>query len=274
MIKQTKIISRMSLALGLVLLLGAGLASAQSGSLYELVSWTVDNGGETVTQGGQYELLSTVGQPDAYEDISGGEYVVQSGFWPAYLESWDLYLPLLLKAVGPDLVGSFTLTPDKSSYSAGEPVLVTATVTNIGGAPAGAFWVDFYINPTSLPAVNRRWNDLCSMSPCYGLAWYVADGLAPGQSVTLLSSPASYAQPQSVWEGTLPPGTTDLYLYVDVWNPGVSTGGVQEIEEANNRSYRGGLSVSGQGVGSQNLPRPEDVAPAPLRKRLLRRCSQ
>ena len=246
-----------------LLLTGAGMAYAQTGSVYELVSWTVDVGGDTPTTGGDYELLSTVGQPDAAPDVSGGAYVVQSGFWPSMVRHTGVYLPVVLKAFAPmpDLAGVFTLTPDKANYNAGEPVLITAVVTNLGTAPADAFWVDFYINPYRVPAVNLRWNDLCGMTPCYGLAWYVSGGLAPGQSITLTSDDA--AADYSVWPGYFAAGTSDLYLYVDVWNPGVASGGVFESNESNNRVERHGLGVTGLGAGGADSPSPAELPTRP-----------
>ncbi len=248
-----------------LLLAGGSLVYAQTGSLYELVSWTVDVGGDTPITGGDYEVLSTVGQPEAAPDVSGGAYVIQSGFWPSAVERGFIYLPLVMKNAGPDLVGSFTLAPDKTDFSAGEPVLITAVVTNVGTAAADAFWVDFYINPSAVPVVNVRWNDVCGTSPCYGLAWYVSGGLAPGQSVTLTSTPDSYAAAYSIWPGYFASGTSDLYLYVDVWNPPVPTGGVAESDETNNLAERHGLSVTGLGVTGVEWPSPAELPPRPTK---------
>lgn len=253
--------ARLPLLLAVALLLiGGGLASAQVGGGFDLTWWTVDGGGVTGVSGGDYVLLSTAGQPDAAPPVSGGNYVIESGFWPSGFSPRKAFLPLVLKPGGlPDLVGSFTLNPPGPSFSAGQPVTIDVVVTNQGNAPAEAFWVDIYINPAAPPTVNQRWNDLCSLSPCYGLAWYVGNGLGRGQSVTLSSTnfPAGYSR----WPGTFAPGTSNVYLYVDMWNPGVASGGVLESNEANNTASLGGLSVTG--LPAASALETGDIAPRP-----------
>jgi hypothetical protein len=166
------------------------------------------------------------------------------------------FLPFVLRPGAPDLVMSIGISPDKRSFKAGEPVVVSVTVTNQGDAPAGAFWVDLYINPSSPPtAANQIWNTRCGLTPCFGMAWPVPNGLAPGQSITLSSQsvPASY----SAWPGWFAAGTSDLYGYADSYNPGVATGAVAERDETNNRAELHGLSVTGRNPG---LARPRSVA--------------
>ncbi|HEY3231463.1 MAG TPA: CARDB domain-containing protein, partial [Roseiflexaceae bacterium] len=141
-----------------------------------------------------------------------------------------------------------------------EPVVISVTVTNVGDAAAGPFWVDLFINPSAPPTqANVTWNQTCTLSPCYGIAWLVPNGLAPGASITLSSQsvPAGY----SVWPGYFAAGTTDLYVYADSWNPGVATGAVAESNETNNSAHLGGLTVTG--------PNPSPVGPtdADLRQR-------
>jgi subtilase family serine protease len=151
----------------------------------------------------------------------------------------------------PDLVGSFSISPAKTTFSTTEQVIVTAQVTNQGDAPAGPFWVDLYINPTTAPgSTNIAWNTTCSLQPCQGIAWYVKDGLAPGQSITLTSTSDSYMSGYTIWSGQFSAGTSDLYLYVDSWNPGVATGGVAESNETNNRAEQHGIVVSGTSAQS------------------------
>jgi hypothetical protein len=256
------------LSLAALLLLGGGLAVyAQTGGGYDLTWWTVDGGGKTGVSGGEYTLLSTSGQPDAEVPISGGQYTLLSGFWPGEtLLRGNVFLPIVLRGSSsslPDLVGSFSLSPDKANYSAGESVLITAVVTNTGPGAAGPFWVDFYMNPSRTPTVNDPWNTLCSLSPCYGLAWYVSGGLGPGASVTLRSDcadPAQYPHEPcygslySIWPGHFAGGTSDLYLYVDSWNRTVPSGGVEESNESNNLGERHGLAVTGLGADAAGLP--------------------
>ena len=256
---------------------GALAAYAQTGGVYDLTWWTVDGGGETSISGGEYTLLSTGGQPDAEVPISGGQYTLLSGFWPGESSLVSgVFLPVIMKSPMPDLVGSFSLSPDKSDYGAGESVLVTAVVTNAGTVAADPFWVDFYINPSSTPTVNDPWNKVCGLSPCYGIAWYVSGGLGPGASVTLRSDCANpaqyphepcYGSQYSVWPGHFASGTSDLYLYVDSWNRTAPSGGVGESNESNNLSERHGLVVTGLGIGEagqpSDLPAAADLPPRP-----------
>ncbi len=260
--KRIRATSRLSLLIGLLLLAGAGLAYAQTGAIYELVAWTVDNGGDTPIIGDDYELFSTVGQPEAAPDVGGGAYTVQSGFWPSRLQRAMISLPIVMKAPRPDLVGSFSLAPDQASYTSDTPVVITAVVTNVGTAGADPFWVDFYINPSRTPTVNDPWNNVCGLSPCYGIAWYVSGGLGPGASITLRSDCADparyprepcYGSQYSIWPGHFASGSRDLYLYVDSWNRTVPSGGVLESDETNNLSERLGLVVTGLNAGAAGL---------------------
>ncbi len=50
---------------------------------YEIRWSTIDGGGGT-SSGGPYTLVGTIGQPDA-GDMSGGDYKLSGGFWPAAL---------------------------------------------------------------------------------------------------------------------------------------------------------------------------------------------
>jgi hypothetical protein len=82
------------------LLLAAVPALAQSGGGYDLSWSTVDGGGGTFSTGGGYSLGGTAGQPDAGL-VTGGIYVLGSGFWgggavtvPEYVS----YLPLVVRA--------------------------------------------------------------------------------------------------------------------------------------------------------------------------------
>lgn len=268
LIRQVRLLAGWLVALAILLLTGSSLSAyAQTGGSYRLTWWTVDPGGRTGAFGGDYTLHSTAGQPEADPvSASGGGYTLQSGFWPSAKPTLYLYLPLILKAQQtlPDLVGSFSLSPDKSNYDAGEAVLITAIVTNQGNSAADGFWVDFYINPSAAPGVNVPWNSVCTLSPCYGLAWYVP-GLGPGQSVTLTSTPGSYAADQSRWPGYFASGTSDLYLYVDSWNPTVPTGGVLESNEGNNQAERHGLTVSGLTVTGDEPLSPQEIPPRPAK---------
>lgn len=251
-----------------ILLAGSvGGAAAQTGGSYNLTWWTVDSGGSgggigssKQVSGGSYELLSTAGQPEGPSSINGGSYTLKSGFWPGTVTVYNAYLPVIMKLnpLPADLTGSFTLNPSGPNFSAGSPVTINVVVTNQGGVSADGFWVDFYINPAATPSVNHRWNDLCSLYPCYGLAWYVS-GLGPGQSVNLSSS--SPAVDYSVWPGYFSGGTSTVQLFVDTWNPGVAIGSVNELDEGNNLyTYPGGVTITGltsDGGGTDVLNLPE-----------------
>jgi hypothetical protein len=126
-------------------------------------------------------------------------------------------------------------------------------ITNQGSIAASPFWADFFINPSAPPErANTIWSDYCSLDPCLGISWYVATGLEPGQSIKLTSTYGSYADGYTVWPGYFVNGTTDLYLYVDSWNPGVPTGAVAESYEDNNRAELHGLEVTGAS-GAQSV---------------------
>ncbi len=172
---------------------------------------------------------------------------------------FKIYLPLLFGPPPvPDLAGSFTL--DRSTLEPEKPVKITVTVTNRGEAPASQFWVDFYINPSQPPSgPNQRWDSVCGLKPCYGIAWYVDQTLAPGQSITLTSTADSYAASYTRWPGAFAPGTRDLYLYVDSWNPGVAHGAVLEKDETNNHfEFHGTLLNAADGLPSTGDSAPFD----------------
>jgi hypothetical protein len=152
-----------------------------------------------------------------------------------------LYLPLVTHPGAADLaVTSITLSPNKSSFTAGEPVVITVVIQNRGNAPAAPFWVDLYINPNRQPSFNDPWNTTCTLNPCFGIAWSVSNGLAPGASITLSSAvvPPGY----SIWPGYFATGTTDIYALADSWNPG---GNMADGNRTNNLAHLGGLHVTG-----------------------------
>jgi hypothetical protein len=160
----------------------------------------------------------------------------------------------------PDLAVTISLNPAKTTFAAGEPAEVLVTVTNRGGSTANPFWVDLYINPSAPPtAANQPWNERCGMTPCFGVAWLVLPGLAPGQSITLSSHDAS--ADYSTWAGWFANGTTDLYAYADSWNSTVSQGAIDEIDETNNRAELHGLQVTGANLPLDALQSVDHPAP-------------
>jgi hypothetical protein len=48
--------------------------------------WTVDGGGAMWTSGADYELSGTIGQPDAANAMTGGDFELAGGFWAGAAE--------------------------------------------------------------------------------------------------------------------------------------------------------------------------------------------
>ena len=160
--------------------------------------------------------------------------------------SATVFLPVVLRSGTPDLeVSAFSIQPAKTSYQAGEPVLVSVTITNRGDGTAQPFWADLYLNPSRPPALNLPWQNTCAQTPCFGVAWPVERSLAPGESITLTTAPGAFPADYSSWAGWLPAGTTDLYVLADSWAPGSPIGASGDRSTANNLAHIGGLTVSG-----------------------------
>jgi autotransporter family porin len=122
-----------------------------------------------------------------------------------------VYLPLVLRNHGPNLVvESIVWSP--ITPTAGESVVVTVTVRNVGSAPAGPFWVDLYLDPSRTPAPGIPWNDVCAE----GVAWRVS-GLAPGEGRALRSDQGAVGY--TYWRGyfAATPNPHILYAVVDSW---------------------------------------------------------
>lgn len=185
---------------------------------------------------------------------------------------YTMYLPVVVRTVATQadlVVTSFTLAPAKSSYAAGEAVVVNVTIANQGDTSATDFWVDFFINPSEVPdSSNLIWDDLCTLTPCYGIVWAVTEPLAPGESMTLTSAgpststPNGYSADYTIWPGGFASGTTDLYVYVDTWDQSDPLGAVEEVQEDNNLSHMQ-VSVTGSAVNLSNDQR--DVSDLPQR---------
>ncbi|HWQ15232.1 MAG TPA: SdrD B-like domain-containing protein [Roseiflexaceae bacterium] len=207
---------------------------------------------------GYHAVLANVGDdgldsdgPLATGTLAAGQAVtaVDAG----YRRVLTVFLPMVRGNPGrPDLVGSFTLTQNGAPYTGGPDVLVTVTVTNTGTGPTEAgFWVDLYINPYAVPSgPNLRWDRTCTLDQCRGIAWYVGRSLRPGESVTLTSTPGSYEESATIWNGRLPGGTRSIYIFVDSWNPPVPYGALDELNEGNNLAGRTDLQVGVAEAGS------------------------
>jgi CARDB len=197
------------------------------------------------------QVRDTAGNPAAGKTLGTFTVNISSA-------SRQIFLPVVMQPGAPPdtpdlIVSNIKLTPNKTSFKASDPVVIEVTVTNRGTAAAGGFWVDLFINPSAPPThANVIWNTSCALTPCYGIAWLVPNGLAPGASITLSSTVAP--KDYSFWPGHFAAGTTDLYVYADSWNPGVATGAVAESDETNNSIHLGGLTVTG--------PNPQQIGPA------------
>ena len=72
------------LTLGIIALVAAASVAADD---FSLDWWTIDSGGETFSNGGNFELGGTIGQPDASPTlVAGGDYELVGGFWPGVEE--------------------------------------------------------------------------------------------------------------------------------------------------------------------------------------------
>jgi hypothetical protein len=183
--------------------------------------------------------------------------------------TYRTYLPLVAYNPMPDLIGSISLSPNKRTFRAGEPVQITMVITNTGAADAGPFWAELSINQLVPPdSANKPWNQHCTLLPCFGIAWAVSEELAAGQTITLTSTIDSYAPDYTIWPGWFASGTTDLALYVDSWNPNSANGAVAESNESNNLSVLSGLSVSGPNPIQVSVKHAKEIPPRPVLGRM------
>lgn len=85
------------LSVGLVTLLVVSLVVAADSAPLSITWWTVDGGGQMLSDVGGYTLSGTVGQPDAGV-LAGGEYTLGGGFWRGgELATYGIYLPMLIR---------------------------------------------------------------------------------------------------------------------------------------------------------------------------------
>ncbi len=178
----------------------------------------------------------------------------------------SIYLPIIMKteAGAPDLtITSFSVTGSNPNY------VVTIVVQNIGTAATDSgFWVDFYVNPTSLPdnaalRGDRRWQHVGSNQ---GIAWEVP-ALGPGQSITLSSNGVGGLAPnpgQTIWTGSLPAGTNNLYSFADSYDS--DNDSWVEILESNENNNLASQSVTASASAASafepaTLPDPLQLPP-------------
>lgn len=207
--------------------------------------------------------------------ISDGRGVNQHAVGTAAVEvtkpsEYRTFLPLILQMLEqtgePDLTGTFFLSPNKTTFDAGEQVVITAVITNAGTQETDPFWVDLFLNPSKVPEAGDTWQYTCAITPCYGLAWGVQEPIAPGTQIELTSDANgknSFNAAESNWEGKFASGTTDLYLYIDNVNEEGSqgqSGAVMESNEDNNRVHR---QITVTGSTPIQVIRPRFIPPPP-----------
>lgn len=186
------------------------------------------------------EVYDSGPQPD--DDLTNNVDTHGVCIYPRY----HIFLPLVAGGgpYMPDLVGSFIIEPAKGAYTSADEVVIKAYVTNIGSAPASTYWVDFYIDPDPVPTEpNMPWEEVTG-DPHFGISWQVWAPIYPGETIELISEPFDAAlQPfgydvdHTVWPDKFPKGASQLYLFVDSWNPynpDPPTGVVLESNENNN----------------------------------------
>jgi hypothetical protein len=163
-----------------------------------------------------------------------------------------IFLPLIVRnsVTAPDLVID-SLTASSSG--------ATLVIRNGGNAAVtDAFWVDVYFNPTSTPAVNKRWQDIASR----GLVWGIQGAglpLDPGESLTLTIGDAFYF-PQFSSAPPLPVGA-NVFGLVDSVDFSTTFGAVRESNEANNL-FGPVLSTAASGpatAAQSGTPSPEGL---------------
>jgi hypothetical protein len=224
-------------------LAGATLSGDASG-----LAWMLSGIERLTWATGRYTLrLAAAGAGVA--DLAGNRLAADaSGSF--HVSSARFFLPLLAgPPQGPGLVAAVQFTPDRHSFRADEPVLITVVVRNQGDTPAELFWVDLMLNPQPVPAGPTLWNTICTLKPCYGLTWYVDQALAPGQSVTLTSRPDSFNRQFSRWSQFLSPDTRSIYVVVDSWNGDVPYRAGEPRGQQRGRHYRYQRDRRGSAVG-------------------------
>ncbi|NJK82232.1 MAG: hypothetical protein HC914_21210, partial [Chloroflexaceae bacterium] len=165
-----------------------------------------------------------------------------------------VYLPKVIRAAPPrpDLVvSSIRLIPDQRTFTTNDSVQIEVIITNQGELPSrAAFWVDLSINPAETPRQNLRWEENCGTTACQGIAWGITGTLEVSETLVLRSDSDSSGTSNGIeratnWNGQFAAGTTDLYVFVDAWNPEDDNGTIEEgpAGEQNNLLQLSGLTV-------------------------------
>jgi len=97
-----KNLTKISLSLLVIFtaLLVMSAAVLGSANQYELIWWTVDGGGGvSQSAGGEFSMTCTIGQPDAGETMSGGNFDMGGGFFGDIVPEFSpypIYVPLVV----------------------------------------------------------------------------------------------------------------------------------------------------------------------------------
>ena len=158
-----------------------------------------------------------------------------------------VFLPIIVsQGSTPTADLTCTLMLDPAEPTAGSPFTATVQIRNQGLVEADGFWVDFYINPTTIPSPGNllRWEDACGgpFTCPSGIAWGVSENPLPPSGMRNLVSkpnppdPNGFDPSHTTWTGMLPAGTHNLYAYVDSIDnlDSTSDGAVLELDETNN----------------------------------------
>jgi hypothetical protein len=144
----------------------------------------------------------------------------------------------------PDLVvRSVTIEP-RGQLDTNTEATITVIVENIGDHPTPhGFYVNLYINPRETPP-NRAgviWIDLCHTADCIkdeGIIWVGPATLHQNETYTFtsnLKTDPTVVRLSSKYDGYLPEGEVNMWVYVDAWSKDRSPDGiVEELNEENN----------------------------------------
>ena len=146
------------------------------------------------------------------------------------------YLPVIynnVQRIAPDLVvESIAILGDN----------VEVVIANQGDkavSAEAAYWVDLYVNPTSVPQLNQSWQNISSE----GIVWGVTGiTLLPGQTLTLTLNDSYFVPSFSNYSGEPASGST-IYVQVDSVNTATNYGVVLETHEITGGSYNNVLGV-------------------------------
>jgi hypothetical protein len=131
----------LTLKAGCLLLLSWAAAHSQT---YSIDWFTIDGGGGTST-GGVYSVSGTIGQPDAGEPSTNGQYAVTGGFWALPTVVQVVGAPtLMIAATGPGQA-TISWSPTTPGFVLQQTELLSPA--NWTSSPSGA------TNPVTVPDI-------------------------------------------------------------------------------------------------------------------------